>query len=326
MRKILPVLWLFALILSACTTAQAQTEQPGDGVGTPTGTALPVLPNPTATTAPSETSPSTTTPVATATTKPSATPNYTATPDTRLKPEQWQIWPVVPEITNRVYEIYQLGQDLGNDPHRFTKIGDCQSVRAAMMGLFDVTDSYNLTEETEYLQETIDWFHGSYNRDGYAVKGGYNAAAVLSPIWADPQVCLPGENPVECEVRLHKPSFAIISLEIWWEGRTPDRYEEYMRQIIDYLLEHGVVPILSTKADNVEGNHAINLITAELAYEYDLPLWNFWLAVQPLPNHGLDDTDGRDDGFHISYDAWTVRSYTALMALDSVWKPIHAQQ
>ncbi len=36
-----------------------------------------------------------------------------------------------------------------------------------------------------------------------------------------------------------------------------------------------------------------------------------------MPNHGIDPNR---DGFHISYDAWTVRSYTALQALDAVWR------
>jgi hypothetical protein len=51
------------------------------------------------------------------------------------------------------------------------------------------------------------------------------------------------------------------------------------------------VPVLSTKADNVEGDDSINATIARLALEYELPLWNFWRSVQPLPNHGLADPD-----------------------------------
>lgn len=248
-------------------------------------------------------------------------PLITATPDLRLPPEEWQKWPIVPEPTNRVYEIYQQGLALGNNPNHFSKIGDCHSVKAAFMGLFDKPGWYKLKEDTAHLQPAIDWFAGSYDRDGLGVKGGYNAAAVLSPLWADPAVCLPGENPVQCEVRVHQPTFAFISLEVWWDGRSPEHYEAYMREILDYLISQGVVPILATKADNVEGDHSLNYTTAKLAYEYDLPLWNFWLAVQDLPNHGLDAE--RDDGFHISYEAWTTRSYSALMTLDHLWQSVN---
>lgn len=246
-----------------------------------------------------------------------ATASPTSTPDTRLLPEKWMEWPVVPEPTGRVAEIYALGQSLGNDPHHFSKIGDCQNVRDAFMGLFDKPGWYKLREGREHLQATIDWFNGSFNRDGMAVKGGYNAAAVLSPMWADPQVCEPGENPVECELRTYKPSFAIVSLEYWWQGRTTEKYESYMRTIIETLIEHGVVPILATKADNIEGDNSLNLMTAKLAYEYDIPLWNFWRSAQALPNKGMDPE--RNDGFHISYFAWTDRSFTALETLDKMW-------
>jgi len=249
------------------------------------------------------------------------TSRATATPDTRLPPEDWQNWPVVPQATSRARQIYQQGLAQGVDEHAFSKIGDCQSIKETLMGMFDKPGRYQLpADQAAALQETIDQFSGSFNRDGMAVKGGFNAASVLSPMWADPS-CQAGETPLECEVRVHRPSFVIISLEVWWQGRTTQRYVDYMRKIIDYSIAHGAVPILSTKADNVEGDYSLNLATAKLAYEYDLPLWNFWRAAQPLPHHGMDPV--RNDGFHISEDlAWPVRSLTALQALDAVWRGV----
>ncbi len=304
------VAWLFIgiLLLTSCkpastitpaTTAENSTESPastttdsGFPEGEPTEEAVTPTPN---------------------------LPTPTPIVETRLPPERWQEWPVIPELTGREKAIYQQGLAMGNDPHSFSKVGDCQAIKSVLMGIYDQPGRYILSASDAHLQETIDYFAGSFNRDGQGVRGGFNAAAVLSPIWADPEVCQPGENPIECENRIHNPSFVIISLEVWWEGRTVERYEEYMRTIIDYFLANGVVPILSTKADNVEGDHRINLATARLAYEYHLPLWNFWLAVQSMPNHGIDPNR---DGFHISYDAWTVRSYTALEALDAVWRGV----
>jgi hypothetical protein len=248
------------------------------------------------------------------------TPEPTPIPivDNRLPPEQWQQWPVIPELTGREKAIYLQGLSQGNDPQHFSKVGDCQAIKEVLMGIYDI-GRYSLDPSDAHLQETIDYFAGSFDRDGQGVRGGFNTAAVLNPLWADPTVCEPGENPIECENRTHNPSYVIISLEVWWEGRTVERYEEYMRQIIDFYIEQGVVPILSTKADNVEGDHKINLATARLAYEYHLPLWNFWLAVQGMPNHGIDPDR---DGFHISYEAWTIRSFTALQALDAVWRGV----
>lgn len=328
MKKIMIWSWIFLIILTACGPLAPQSAQSGYVTENPEGLSITrdtQIPGAEATARPSQTSliPTSTIPP-TETIVASPTVVLTETPDTRLVPEKWQEWPIVPEPTSRVFEIYKLGLELGNDPHHFSKIGDCHSVRAAFMGLFDVPGWYKLREGREHLQSSIDWFSGSFDRDGMGVKGGYNAAAVLSPLWADPQICLPGENPVECEVRTWKPTFAIISLEVWWEGRTPEGYEKYMRTIIDYLISHGVVPILATKADNVEGNHALNLTTAKLAYEYNIPLWNFWRAAQELPNKGMDAD--RADGFHISTLAWTTRSFTALETLDRMWESVNAAQ
>jgi len=324
--RIVLYLSVFAL-LTGCTAPVTQALAPA--------TQLPADPTAPLTTAPTGALPSSPSPMpistqtgTTLTDTPSslginsqATPTLSATPDTRLPPEDWQDWPVVPQATGRARQIYQQGLAQGGDPHAFSKIGDCQSIKEALMGMFDQPGRYQLpADQAAALQETIDQFAGSFNRDGMAVKGGFNAASVLSPMWADPS-CQAGETPLECEVRAHRPSFVIISLEVWWQGRTTQRYVDYMRKIIDFSIAHGAVPILSTKADNVEGDNSLNLATARLAYEYDLPLWNFWRAVQPLPYHGLDPV--RNDGFHISEDlAWPVRSLTALQALDAVWRGV----
>ncbi len=191
--------------------------------------------------------------------------------------------------------------------------------------MFDKPGRYQLPpEQMAALQETIDWFTGSFNRDSMAVKGGFNAASVLSPMWADPN--LPGRRDAAGLRIPHPPAqYRDDQPGVWWQGRTAQRYEKYMRKIIEYAIAHGAVPILATKADNLEGDNSLNLATARLAYEYDLPLWNFWRAVQPLPDHGMDPV--RNDGFHISEDqAWPVRSLTALQALDAVWRGVSGTQ
>ncbi|MBI5932828.1 MAG: hypothetical protein HY867_03900 [Chloroflexi bacterium] len=242
-------------------------------------------------------------------------PNVSPTPDLRLDPETWQEWPVIPQVSARAREIYQKGLALGNDPKRFSKIGDCQSVPASFLGIYE-TDRYSFAPEYQTLQETVDFYNGSFEREGESVRGGFNTSSVLLPFWANAEVCEPGESPMACENRIHNPSVVFISLEVWFEGRTPDVYEKYLRQIIEFNIEQGALPILATKADNVEGDHSINRAIAKLAHEYDLPLWNYWRAVQPLPNHGLDPTDMT--GFHLNVDGWNMRSFSALQVLDAV--------
>ncbi|MGH2582449.1 MAG: hypothetical protein ACRDFQ_06095 [Anaerolineales bacterium] len=253
------------------------------------------------------------------------TPAGTPTPDTRPSPEDWRSWPVIPELSEWLLDVYARGLEQGNDPSNFSKAGDCQNIPEAFLGFYDIAGRYHFTSADDYLQETVDYFAGSWNRDGLALDGGFNFPAIFTPLRADPELCDPGENPLACEIRLHKPSFMIISMEFVYERRTAENYENYLREAVDYVLSQNVVPILITKADNVEGNHSINLATAQVAYDYDIPLINWWRAAQPLPGHGIDwerDKGQRPEGFHITYQAWTARSYITLQTLDAFRKTL----
>jgi len=232
--------------------------------------------------------------------------------------------PAVPTgVSSTMHEVYQRGLELGNDPTHFSIIGDCQNVSSYFLSVFENPDEYSLGEEYTYLQPTIEYYQGSYSRVSVAVKGGFNAAAVISPLRADPEICNPNESPLDCELRIWRPSIVIVSMETWWSQKPEEEYEKYMRRVLDRIIETGAVPIIATKADNLEGDHAINATVARLAYEYDIPLWNFWAAVQPLPDHGLSD-----DGFHLTFarnffddpirmrNAWPWRNLTALQTLD----------
>jgi hypothetical protein len=229
-------------------------------------------------------------------------------------------------------EVYQQGLVLGRAPDRFSRAGDCQNVESYFLGFFDKPGEYSLGEYAS-LQATIDHFAGSWSHEGLAVSGGMNVLSQLSPIWSDPDLCDQTESPLACEIRANNPSIMVISLETWWGQNPAVEYEAAMRQVVEYVLSQGVVPILSTKADNLEGDHSINAAIARVAYEYDVPLWNFWAAVQPLPGHGLTG-----DGFHLTYaqpffddpvrmkNAWPWRNLTALQAIDSVWRGLNGQQ
>ncbi len=250
-------------------------------------------------------------------------PNYTATPVTRLPPDQWQKWPYVPTISARAIEIYKNGLAMGNDPHSFSIAGDCQSIVGAFLSDYDNPYGYNLDPAYNDLRDTVDYFKGSFGRDDVTRRGGFTAATILSPLLADQKLCKPGESPLTCEFRIHNPSILMITLEVG-NPQIAAHYELYLRQIIDKSIEHGVLPVLATKADVAElgnGVHVMNPIIAKLAYEYDLPLWNFWRSAQPLDNHGIDATR---DGFHITKDAQRLKSFVALQTLDAIRRAVSA--
>jgi hypothetical protein len=257
----------------------------------------------------------------------------TATPKPLLAKDAWMKMPAVPAgVSVSMRDIYERGLLLGNDPTHFSVIGDCQNVSSYFLSTFEKPGSYSLGTEYAYLQPTIDYYHGSFSRVSVAVKGGFNAAAVISPLRSDPKTCNPNESPLDCELRLWKPSVVIVSMETWWSHKPAQEYEKYMRKVLDRIIETGAVPIIATKADNLEGDNSINATVAQLAYEYDIPMWNFWAAVQPLPDHGLSD-----DGFHLTFarnffddparmeSAWPWRNLTALQTLDVVRKELTEQ-
>ncbi len=243
------------------------------------------------------------------------------TEDTRLDPDDWKNWPVIPEVTGAAREIYRKGIALGNNPRAFSKVGDCNNVKQSFLGFFDHPGKYAGLTGIDDLQDTIENFQGYFDRDGQSTQYGFTAASVLTSLMQESDICLPDETPLECELRITRPAFVLVSLEFWFSGRTPEVYERYMRQIIEYTIAQGAVPILATKADNIEKDHSLNLTTAKLAYEYDIPLWNWWAAAQPLGDHGLDPY--RDDNFHLTVEAWNIRSKTFLQTLDHLWKGLH---
>lgn len=245
------------------------------------------------------------------------------TQDTRLLPEDWQEWSLIPELTETARALYQKGMEMGNDPRAFSKVGDCQNLKTVFLWKFDHLDIYEFEWDISPYLDTIENFQGYFDRDGQSAQYGFTAASPLTQIQADPQVCQPDETPLECELRITKPSFVLISLEFPFNGRTPGLYEQYLRSIIEYVMQQGAVPILATKADNVEKDHSINLTIASLAYEYDLPLWNWWAAAQTLADNGIDPYR---DGFHISEQAWEERSKTFLQVLDHLWREANTIQ
>lgn len=304
---------LLALGLGGCAGSEARA----------TATAAPVVTEtPAATTAPTATATPVFTPTVTLTPTFTPTPTTPPTPtaDTRMLPDQWGGWPPVPDVSAHVVDIFRRGQELGNDPHVFSVVGDCQSEPNVFLGIY-ATDRYWLTDKYAYLQETIDWFAGSFDHYSVSVKDGQSVASALNPLWADPAQCQSGETPLDCELRLHKPAFLFINLGTNWKNGGPTAHEKYLREIVQTAIDHGTVPILTTKADNIEGDNSLNAATARVAYDLDVPLMNFWLAANALENHGLDAE--RED-VYLTPHAWDLRNFTALMTLDAVWNTIRA--
>lgn len=332
--KVLPVRFLTTLCLplilflsAACSQAAISTTEPG----------TPAAFSPTPARAETAVSSPTPEPPAATRTRVEENPVATVSPPAQitstLDPGEWTSLPVVPAIDEpmhqRLQEIFLRGQGLSNNPRSFSKIGDCGSTPSWFLGDFDRGPRYYSLGEYTELKEVIGVYAGSFERTSLAAKAGFTTSSVLAPLWADRKQCDSKETPLECEYRLHRPSIALITLgtnDVWHS----DEFEPQMRVIIETSLEQGVIPVLATKADNLEKDGSLNAAIARLAAEYRVPLWNYWLAVQPLPDQGL-----QEDGAHITWGSnhfddpeamekgWTVRNLTALQVLDAIYQAVN---
>ena len=234
-----------------------------------------------------------------------------------LSPERWMEWPVVPVVSDRAKEIYRSGLAGGNNPRAFSVVGDCQSEPHLFMGMYE-TGQNQFPSESQNLQEVVTYFSGSFSRWGPAVIDGGTPATVLARSWSTQKGCENGEIPLVCELRIQRPVIVFVNLGTHWTDRNPD----YLRQIVQIILDHGAVPILATKADNLEGNFANNLEMARISKEFDVPLWNFWAVVQDLPHSGLDPI--RQGGYmYLTEEGLARRRISALQVLDAVWRELN---
>jgi LysM repeat protein len=268
------------------------------------------------------------------------TPIVTSSPESPGEPAHY---PFISGVNDHVRQIFVQGQALGNRANVFSKVGD--SITTTDAFLYPIgRGEYSLHGYT-YLQPMIDFYseewartNNSFANLSLAAGIGWSAHALLSSDISHETLCGEREWPLECEYRLVKPSVALIMLGTNDVPSTPlSSYEQTMREILDTTIEYGIVPILSTippiqmpgTEDRVE---SINNIIRNLAHEYDIPLLDYWAAMQGLPNEGL-----RSDGVHPSHApagenadftpenlqyGMPVRSLTALQALDLVWRTV----
>jgi hypothetical protein len=252
-------------------------------------------------------------------------------------------YPIIPVVSERAREIYRAGQAQGRNPHVFSKVGDCMTVAPDFLTPFS-TGSYELGEYG-YLQETIDYFTlapvrevdgqevDSFSNPSLTAASGFTSAGALDSTWANPEWCQGGESPLLCEYRASNPSLALIMFgtnDVFYVEA--DRFDLYMRTIVEETIDAGVVPILSTfppRLDRLEETETFNRIVVRIALDYDVPLVNLWLAMQDVPNYGVAPDEVTrltlpEDGCAACFTAEnlttgiTTHNLITLMALDEV--------
>lgn len=247
-----------------------------------------------------------------------------------------------PEVAENVRQIFKHGQELGNRPGVFSKVGD--SITESPHYLHPIGKNlYNLGD-FQYLQGVIDYFSietarttNSFDEVSLAAGTGWSSDAVISPEFADATLCYTGETPLACEYRVVRPSVALIMYGTNDAGLfEPVTYEYKLQQIIEYSIDQGVIPVLSTIPIRLGYEDKVarfNQVVIKNTTLYNIPLWDYGTPMNYLPNFGLDD-----DGVHpsipaggipgavdfragnLTYSGYVIRNLTALQMLDEVWK------
>ena len=260
-------------------------------------------------------------------------------PFTGLTNVELSPYPYITGVGPRVREIFETGQQLGNRPNVFSKVGDSITYTGAYLTPFG-RGNYNLNNYA-YLQPIIDYYAtetartaNSFQNDSLAAYNGWRASTVLNPDKAAPTYCQPGETPLVCEYRLTRPAIALIML-----GTndviptTPGEFDQQMRMIVAISIEKGVIPVLSTIPEYKQvAMHQevaqLNDIIASIARDYQIPLWDYHLIIGGLPNNGIGE-DGVHPSVNYSHPAefttdylglgMTVRNLSALQVLDAIY-------
>jgi hypothetical protein len=286
------------LFLPSCQASDVSSQPPV--------TSTQIVPQLTATLSPAETQATSSPPTITFT--PTISP--TSTPDTRLTAHYWREWPVVPDLSPHAESI--LREAIKNtDSHSFSKVGDCQMTAGTFLAGY-ANGKYIIPAGYE---DTVVWFSESMQSESVTAERGLGISSVLNPMFglsAGYDQCLANETPLDCELRTRRPVVVLIGMGTNWIPNAALSFEKYLRQVVDKVLETGALPILATKADNVEGDWKLNEAIAQVAYDYDLPLVNVWRSVHDLPGKGLERK------IYLTPDGWMRRNQAWLLTLDRV--------
>lgn len=257
--------------------------------------------------------------------------------------------PIISGITDHARQIFLRGQELGNRANVFSKIGD--SMTAVDWFLYPIGwNLYDLAGHTE-LAPVVEYFSQEMARNGF--NSFANPSLAAYPAWMIEDILTPGmtagdiedgicesnETPLACEYRVVRPAVALIMMG------TNDihmtlyvEFQSNLRYLVEYSIDHGVIPVLSTIPDRLDWRYSealfFNEFIVETARTYDIPLWDYWGAMRSLPNFGISA-----DGMHPSLApgetlaaavfmpenlryGYTLRNFTALQVLDAIWRQV----
>lgn len=245
-------------------------------------------------------------------------------------------------ITGNLRLIYEQGQAMGNRADVFSKVGD--SITAAPHTLHPVGEGLTNLGAYTYLQSVIDVYgkslardHNAFANTSLAATSGWTTTDMLDPAMA-PSLCQWGENALDCEYRIVRPSIAFIMLgtnDV--ERMTAALYRTNMEQIITRTLARGIIPVLTTippRPGYESSVTAFNATLYDLSRAYSIPLIDYYASLIDLPDFGLDIDRTHPNIPPLGYEGcadfrtpnlpfgYVMRNLTLLEGLYQVWEAV----
>jgi hypothetical protein len=142
--------------------------------------------------------------------------------------------------------------------------------------------------------------NNSFDHVGYAAVPGWPSSFLLDP--SENPLAIPGSGivpsltPLENEIHVTHPSVALIligtndvTLNV-----SPAMFQANLLRIGQLALANGVIPVFSSLPQHLYGGLAsvalglqFDQIISNVAGALDVPFWNYWAALQNLPNAGI---------------------------------------
>jgi hypothetical protein len=250
-------------------------------------------------------------------------------------------YPIVPAlrgyVASRVQFLVRRGKRLGNRTDVFSKIGDSITnwpffltpIGSGSLDLGGYSDLQNVV--AVYSQEGTR-VGNSFSNVSLGAGNSWTSDDLLDPGKADPGTCASGETPVACELRVTKPSVALVMIGTNdLVSGDVNHFSKNLNRILTIIENHYVVPVVSTipyRRDDLvlqDRVYTYNVAIVRTASSHGAPLWNYWLAMESLPSNGVSidgihpslPPDNRTtifDNTHLQF-GFTMRNLTALQVL-----------
>src|SRR5450432_3276840 len=190
--------------------------------------------------------------------------------------------------------------------------------------------------EKRTVQQDVRGAGNSFANPPLAAGPGWKAETLFYSAYSDP---CGAEIILNCEYSRVKPAVSLIMIGTNdSDGTDPTFYTTTLKKILDTTINLGILPVLSTippKKLEATSNGKVdqwNLIIKGVAQQYQIPLWDFWYALQNAPNEGIssdgvhpsapvDNNTGSFTTANLAY-GYNIRNLTALMALNAIWKQV----